>query len=84
MRQSRQASCRGLPPSRPRLVGTESGQTSRVERGNHTRRPRGAHVVRQTLSFRKDPTRPQGRMRLFGAHRNQALRGQHSVLISQH
>jgi insertion element IS1 protein InsB len=62
-----------LPSKRHRPVGKETGETAHVERFNNTLRQRCANLVRKTLSFSKDDSSHELRIRLFIDHYNQQL-----------
>ena len=59
-----------LPSKRLHQVGKDSGETAHIERFNNTLRQRCANLVRKTLSFSKDRTEHERRIRLFIDHSN--------------
>jgi IS1 family transposase len=62
-----------LPSKRHRPVGKDSGQTSRIERLNHTLRQRISRLVRKTLSFSKKRENHIGAIWSFVHHYHASL-----------
>ena len=62
-----------LPSKRHRAVGKESGETAHIERFNNTLRQMCPGMVRKTLSFSKDRTMHEKRIRIFIDHYNSKI-----------